>query len=310
MNIKDILKKIVSNKEARLNLVKLLTSHVSDEAMVKFLWHINYGKEKLNLENPQTFNEKLQWYKLYYHDNLMTQCSDKYLVRDYVKKCGLSHILTPIYSVYEKVEDISFETLPDECFIKCTHNSNGNILWRKNESLNDVIFIKKKLNRMLKNNAYYSSREWSYKNIKPRIICEKLLKSDDSNGLVDYNFFCFDGKPKLVMYNIGLSDEKGEHSIGKRAVLDMNFDPINITTSMNPLDSKFIKKPNNFSDMIKYAQVLSKPFPHVRVDFFYVNGEIRFGELTFYSAGGYVKLEPKKWQYIIGDWMKLPQRKM
>lgn len=306
MSIKELLKKIISNKETRHKLSEMLTKKVSDEFMIKMLYRITLG-EKLDLNNPIKFNEKLQWYKLFYRNDLMTRCSDKYLVREYVKQKGLANILTPLYEVYDKAEDINFNELPEECFIKCTHNSNGNILWKK-ENLKDVEKIKKKLNGMLSNNAFYSSREWAYKNIQPRIICEELLKTNKSEGLIDYNFFCFNGHPKLVMYNVGLSDGNGEHTVGQRAVFDENFNPLDIKTSMNPLDTKTIEKPHNFEEMLIYAKQLSEPFPFVRVDFFYVDGVIRFGELTFYSAGGYGKYEPQEWQYKLGEWMDLPPK--
>lgn len=305
MRIKDSLKKLIPDKEVRHSLSRVLTKHISDELMLKILYRITLG-EKLNFSIPTTFNEKLQWYKLYYRDDLMTLCSDKYLVRNYVEKKGLSHILTPLYGVYNNADEINFDELPNECFIKCNHNSNGNILWRKDKQMN-VYKIRKKLNKMLSNNAFYSSREWSYKNIKPRIICEELLKTKDPNGLVDFNFFCFNGQPKLVMYNIGLSNDAGEHAIGHRAVFDENFNPLDIKTSMKPLDVEKIKKPKNYEEMLNYAKILSEPFPFVRVDFFYVDGVIRFGELTFYSAGGYGKFEPQKWQYILGEMLELPQ---
>lgn len=304
INIKSLVKTILPNKEIRLKINQLLTKKISDEKMLKFLYYLSVG-EKLDLENPKKLNEKIQWYKLYYRDDLMTICSDKYLVRDYVKDVGLEHILTPIYGVYEDPNLIEFEKLPDECYIKCTHNSNGNYLWKKSDDIDQDKIIRK-FSKMMKNNAYYSSREWGYKNIEPRIICEEYLKPKNNSSLVDFNFFCFNGVPRLVMYNVGLSNEKGEHTLGKRAVLDPEFNPLNVKTSMGELDFNSITKPSNYDQMLEYAKVLSKPFPFVRVDFFYFNEEIRFGELTFYSGGGYGKYTPDEWQYIIGDWFELP----
>lgn len=306
MSIKENLKKVVPNKEIRLKLNRALTKNISDETMIKFLYRISTG-EKLNLDNPVTFNEKIQWYKLNYRDPLMTKCSDKFLVREFVKEKGLGNILTPLYGVYESVDEINFKKIPSECFIKCTHNSNGNVLWRKSK-LDDVREIKKRIEKMMNNNAFYSSREWAYKDIKPRVICEELLESNNKQGLVDFNFFCFNGEPKFLMYNIGLSDENGEHAIGKRAVLDMNFKELDMKTSLEKLDMKDVKKPDNFEEMVDYAKILSAPFPFVRVDFFHVNNEIRFGELTFYTGGGVGIYEPRKWQEQLGEWMELPPK--
>lgn len=303
-NIKQLMKRIISNKELRLKVNRILTQNISEEKVIKFLYYISMG-EKLNLKNPQKFNEKIQWYKLNYREKLMVQCSDKYLVRHYVKDVGLEHILTPLYAVFEEASLIEFKNLPDEFYMKCTHNSNGNFLYKKKLNPNEFE-VKKKFSRMMKNNAYFSSREWAYKDIKPRIICEEYLKPNEGSSLVDFNFFCFNGEPKLIMYNLGLSNDKGEHTVGKRAVLDQDFNVLDVETSMDRLDINLINKPNNFDEMLEYAKILSKPFPFVRVDFFYINNQIRFGELTFYSAGGYGKYSPDKWQYKLGEWFELP----
>jgi len=307
MFIKTILKYFIFDKEIRLMLSELLTKKINDKFMIVFLYYLATSK-LLKLNNPKTYNEKIQWYKLYYRDPLMVECADKYLVRSYVEKCGLGKILTPIYNCYDDTKKIKFELLPDECFLKCNHNSNGNILWQKNKKM-DIDKIKKRLARMLKTNAFYSSREWAYKDVKPVIICEEYLKTHSKEGLVDYNFFCFNGEPKLVLFNVGLCDENGNHSVGERLAMDLKCNLLDIETALPKYKGKFVV-PNNFSDMVEYSKILSKPFPHVRVDFFYVDGSIKFGEMTFYSAGGFGKFRPEKWEKQLGDWFVLPNKRI
>lgn len=307
MNINEKLKKIVPSMELRHKIVHLLTAKISDEKMLKFLYRLNTGK-KLNLQNPKKFNEKIQWYKLNYRDDLMTLCSDKYAVRQYVEERGLGHIITPLYGVYEDARDIDFDELPDEFFLKLNHYSNGNILWRKTNNLNKDKVIKK-LNRLLNINTYYLKREWAYKNIRPRIIAEELLVPEGSEPLVDFNFFCFNGEPQFFMYNTGLSDDTGRHSIGKRAVYDMELNRLKINTSMEDLRENEVHIPIDFKKMVEYSKILSEPFPMVRVDFFYINNEIRFGELTFYTGSGFTEYKPIEWEYKLGDLFQLPNKK-
>lgn len=302
----EIIKKILQNKETRLWVCQKFTSGLSDKFVVELFYKLATGK-KLPLDDPKTLNEKIQWYKLYYHNPLMIKCADKYTVRDYVRKRGLSCILNTNYGVYENAKEIDFQNLPERCFIKCTHNSNGNYAWdRKKE--NNISELTNYFNKMLKLNAFYTSREWCYKNIKPRIIVEKYIETEEGQDLIDINIFCFNGEPKLVLWNVGLSDKEGKHAIGKRAVFDESFNELRIETAMPSLPYGSIKKPDVFDKLIEYAKKLSKPFPFVRVDFFYTGKEIFFGELTFYSAGGYGKYAPDKWNYIIGDWFVLPEK--
>lgn len=265
-------------------------------------------KEILHLKNPITYNEKLQWYKLNYHDPLMTKCADKVAVREYVKECGLESILKEQYAVFDNPFDILDYDLPDNCFLKCNHNSAGNIHYIKEWHL-DKREIVKKLNKMLSVNQYRLSGEWAYKNIQPQIICEEYLAASNNRSFIDYNFFCFNGEPKLVMYNLDLCEPSGEHGKGKRVVLDTEFNCLDVKTAVDELPFDEVNKPDNFDLMIEYAKILSKPFPHVRVDFFHVDGKIYFGELTFYSGSGYGVFLPKEWNRVIGDWFILPQNK-
>lgn len=307
MSIKEALKRLIKNKETRAKLMQSFTKFVPDKPMLMLLYYISTGK-RLNLQNPVTLNEKIQWYKLNYRDPLMTRCADKHEVRNYVRDCGLDFLLSELIEVYNNADEILFDQLPEKCYIKCNHNSNGNILWDSTKEP-DTEAIRKHLNRMLKNNAFYSSREWCYKDIQPRIIVEELLENRVSDeGLIDINIFCFHGEPKMVLYNVGLVDSTGGHAIGRRAVFDENFNELRVETAMESLPFGSVEKPTQFDNIIQYAKILSKPFPFVRVDFFYTIDSVYFGELTFYSAGGYGKYSPDEWNYTMGDWFELPEK--
>lgn len=262
----------------------------------------------LDLNNPRTFNEKVQWYKLYYRDPQMTYCADKYLAKEYVEKCDLNDLITPIIGVWDRAEDIEFEMLPDECFIKCNHNSNGAIHWRR-EMICDKSRIISKLDALLKKNGYHANREWAYKNIRPVIFAEEMIESREDEPLIDWNVFCFNGKPRLILYNIGLVNSKGEHSDSAyRASLDTQFNYLNIETALKTIPEEEIEKPAFWEEMLEYACILSKPFPQVRVDFFSTGKTLRFGELTFYSSGGYAEWKPEKWGAQMGEWFILPKK--
>lgn len=262
----------------------------------------------LDLNNPRTFNEKIQWYKLYYRKPLMTHCADKYLVKNYVKECGLNDIVTPVIGVWNRPEDIKFEELPNECFIKCNHNSNGALHWRR-EMLNEKKTIIDKLNFLLKKSGYKANREWAYKDIKPLVFAEEMIKTGEHDTLKDWNVFCFNGKPHLVLYNVGLVNSKGEHSdIANRAAFDTHFNYLDIQTAMEMIPEGEVTKPDFWDKMLEYASILSKPFPEVRVDFFSTEDTLRFGELTFYSSGGYSEWKPEKWGLQMGEWFALPEK--
>lgn len=293
---------MVPDKEKRHKLIIRTTSWMSDEKYLKLLYR-SICKKKLPLDSPVTFNEKLQWYKLNYKDPLMTICADKYEVRKYVSNTGYSNLLVPLINVYDSAEDINFDTLPPKCVFKCTHNSSGNMKWDVNKQ-NDIKKIRKTFREMLSINAFWLAREWAYKDIKARIICEKLIEAE--TPIIDIKFLCFYGEPYFIYYDIGMNDEEGKHAIGRRAVLNKDFSALDIKTSMHKLDRSEVVKPNNYNELLVAVRKLAKPFPHVRVDFFCADGVIYFSELTFYSGGGFSKFEPDSWDKTIGDCFKLP----
>ena len=273
----------------------LTNNIVSDKQFVKIKHKIRLG-ETLNLTNPRTFNEKLQWLKIYFHDEVLTECADKLLARNFVSKRIGNHLLNPLYAIYEDVDEIKVSELPGEFVLKVTHGCGQNIICKdKNEV--DWAFAFKALKIYMKSNHYYHGKEWAYKNIKPRIICEKLIKGI-GNSPNDYKVFCFNGKPELVQVDV---DRFSNH---KRSLFDLNWNVIDVNYTYPRCD--FVKRPKSLRDMLEYAKKLSLGFPFVRVDFYYENGQILFGEMTFYPDSGYNKFIPKNFDEYLGTLLELP----
>lgn len=261
---------------------------MNDQKYAKVMYKKKTGLE-LNLSNPYTFDEKLWWIKYYYHNPLMTMCADKYWVRDYIRLCGYENILNTLYGVYKNAKDIDFDSLPDNpVFFKTTHGCGVNAIYDKNKPFDKKSFIKK-FNKALKKNYYDVHREWQYKNIEPQIICEKMLPCK-LEELVDYKFMCCNGKAINMYANLYTCSANGEHSDDlAQNIYDLNFHHNKdlYFNNANSFDPKLVKKPNNFDEMIKISEKLSKPFPHARIDLYNINGKIYFGEITFDKDAGY-----------------------
>ncbi len=269
---------------------------VRDEELIKKYYFDTFGRYP-DLENPQTFNEKMQWLKLNYRKPIMSQCADKYKVRDYLIKKGYSEILNEIIGVYDEVDEIDLEKLPDMFVLKATHGS-GWILIVKDKTTIDWIAWKLVMKSWLKQNFYYYGREWAYKDIKPRIVCEKFL--EDSKGeLLDYKFHCFNGEPKFIQV------DKDRFISHKRNLYDLNWELLDMKLIYDNSE-KNIDKPKQLIEMIKMSRELSKDFPYLRVDFYEVDGKIYFGELTFYSESGVGKfLGTSDDDYSVGELLEL-----
>lgn len=297
-------KKIIKSRETRLRILRTL-DFIPDKTMIKMQYFIKTGR-RLNLKNPQRYTEKLQWYKLYYRDPLMQQCADKYDVREYVRSKGLGYILNECYGVYERVEDIDFDSLPDQFVLKDTLGGGGNsIIICKDKATFDFENAKKQMQKWLSidSNKKHEGREWVYQGKKHRIIIEKYIESNPSEGgLVDYKFFCFNGKPKYL-YVIA---DRILGQIAGLGIFDVNFELLSvIRTDERPLERN-IEKPKNFDEMIDIVKIISKDFPHVRVDLYNQDGNIIFGENTFFDGSGYHKYEPDEFDYELGSYFKLP----
>ena len=268
---------------------------------VHFLYEYHTGK-KLNLENPEEFNEKIQWYKVYYQPKILNQLVDKYAVRSYVAEKIGTQYLNELYGVYNSPEEVPFEELPDQFVIKATHASSYNLIVNDKSKLNRAK-AKKTFSKWLKKNQYYRiGQEWAYKDVMPRLIAEKLLKEEGKTSLMDYKFYCFDGHVKFVDVHI---DREENH---KKACFDNSFKQLPfVKGKMDQKITSDIKKPNNYEEMIRLSEILSAKFPFVRVDFYSVNGRTIFGEMTFYPGDGRKDFSPDKYNKIIGDYFKLPK---
>ena len=254
------------------------------------------GRE-LNLKNPILYNEKLQWLKLYDRNPKYSMLVDKYEVKKYIGEVvGEEHII-PTYGVWERFEDIDFNSLPNQFVLKCTHDSGGIVICKDKCSF-DLNKVKPQFEKLLKTNYYYRGREWPYKAVKPRIIAEKYMIEDQSGWLTDYKFFCFNGQPKIVY----VSKDKAENPTTD--FFDSDFKPIKMRMR-DPNSVDLPKKPDRYEEMLEMAKMLSKGMPHVRVDFYYINGVVYVGELTFYHCGGMAPIHPEEWAKKMGEWIDL-----
>lgn len=269
-----------------------------DEIYVRVEYFIVFGK-RLRLKNPQTYSEKLQWLKLHEGDPIYTRMVDKAEAKKYVTEIIGEEYIIPTYGVWNHFDEIDFDKLPDQFVLKTTHDSGGVIICKDKKTL-DKNATKVKLEKSLKNDYYYTSKEWPYKNVVPRIIAEKYME-DESGELCDYKLFCFDGKMKALFI---ATDRFTSGEETKFDFFDENFNHLPFTNG-HPNATKPIKKPESFQQMKDLAEKLSQKIPHVRVDFYCTNGKIYFGELTFFHWGGFKRFEPEEWDFKFGEWFKL-----
>jgi hypothetical protein len=294
-------KKIIPSQDLRLKILGL-TEFIPDKPMIKLQYRIKTGR-KLNLKNPKRFTEKLQWYKLYYREPLMTQCADKYGVREYVISKGCEDILVPLYGVYDRVEDLDFEKLPNKFVLKTTNGSRTNLLCEDKTKLN-LIDTKEILRNWLIKRTSKAGREWPYYNIKNRIICEQFLDNDINNDLIDYKFVCFNGKVECVFVN----SERRSDDVMRFGIYSKGFEHLPYTRKGLRNTDDTINKPINYEKMIEIAETLSKDFPHVRVDLYNIDGKIYFGEMTFFHGSGYIDFEPDEFDFILGEQFMIPKK--
>ncbi|HHY83210.1 MAG TPA: glycosyl transferase [Clostridiales bacterium] len=261
-------------------------------------WYKKKTGKTLDLDHPRTFNEKMQWLKLYDSTPLKTRLADKYLVRDWIKEKIGEQYLIPLLGVWNRFEDIDFDTLPNRFVLKATHGCKMNIIVRDKDKL-DKKEAARKFHKWLNTNyAYHLGFELMYKDIKPRIIAEEYLEND--GDLYDYKVWCFHGKAKYIMF---LSER--EHGLKMNFYdIDWNLQPFRYNY---PGTEKTIEKPNNLNEMIRLAEICAKDFIHVRVDFYRLNdGSIKFGEMTFSSLSGICRWQPEEQDLILGSLIKLP----
>ncbi len=302
MNLKRLIIAITNPKKiVQYFETKGIFNRLSDKKYLKLMYRLQMGK-KLDLDNPKTFNEKLQWLKLYDRNPEYTKLVDKYEVKRIVAdKIGAEYII-PTLGVWDKFDDIDFDKLPNQFVLKCTHDSGGLVIC-KDKSKFDIKSAKKKINRSLRSNYYYHGREWPYKNVEPRIIAEEFLSDDDNveSGLTDYKFFCFDGLAYSVMICIdrNTGDPKYYFFDKSRKLLRLN------KRSKLVSDDFHVNFPDCIDKMFDLAEKLSKGFPHVRVDLFSSKNKPYFGELTFFSESGMDNNLLPEAEKIFGDLINL-----
>lgn len=283
-----------------------LLNWMPDKWFLKWLYYFTMGK-KLNIEAPVTFNEKLQWLKLYDRNPLYTKMVDKYEAKQFVAGIiGEEHII-PTLGIWERFEDIDFDALPNQFVLKCTHDSGGLVVCRDKSKLN-ILEAKKKIEKSLNNNYYFWGREWPYKHVKPRIIAEKYLeqktahaKESSRNSLVDYKFYCFNGEPLFLYISEGLDD----HKTAKLSFLNLDWSFAAFQRSDFEEFFELPPKPLSFDRMVSIAGILSKNIPFVRVDLYEIDKQVLFSELTFSPCSGLTQFEPVEWDKKLGDYIEL-----
>lgn len=274
---------------------------VDDEIFVRALFQSSLGYE-LNLANPKTMCEKIQWLKLYNRNPEYIRMVDKYEVKKYIKeKIGEEYII-PLYGVWDSFEEIEFDKLPNQFVLKCTHDS-GTFVVVKDKSSLDMENAKVILEKGLRKNYFYENREWPYKNVQPRIIAEKYIDSLGKPESIEYKISCFDGKVGFLTICGGIAHAEYEKRTNDH--YDVNFNHMPWWT--NYKNAKIPpEKPKQWDKLIELSEILSKDIPYVRVDFYVIDGEIFFGEFTFFTWSGIMKFNPPEWDNILGNYIKLP----
>jgi len=273
----------------------------SDEKFLKRKFKSVFGYE-LDLQNPRTFSEKLQWLKLHDRNPLYVTLVDKYAVKKWVAdKIGKQYII-PTLGVWNSFDEIDFGKLPDQFVLKTTHNSGGVVICKDKATL-DFKRAKAKLMHSLRHNYYYPGREWPYKEVLPRIIAEKYMIDSQTNGLRDYKFFCFNGQPRLCMVATDRFTESGLRT----TYYDLDWNKM-------PFMRKYLNAPRpiacpvTYKEMLALAEKLAKNIPFVRFDFYEIDQKVYFGEMTFFPASGLERFTPSEWDKTLGDWIELTNK--
>lgn len=289
-------KKIIPNQRIRFFILKVL-SFIPDYIMLSLQYYIKMGR-KCNFKKPIFWTEKLQLYKMYYRNPVLGICVDKYEVRHYIEQKGLKENLVKLYGVYHNANDINFNTLPNQFVLKTSDGGGGNnIIIVKDKSSLAIDSLRQQLNSWINIKDINAGREWAYTQIKKsQILIEELLINPTSPdaGIEDFKILCFHGSPKYIIV------DKDRYIDHKRNFYDVNWIKVDVTTDHSQFDTPY-PRPKNFDNMLEIAKLLSKDFPFVRVDLYNIDGNIYFGELTFYPWSGYVKFSPINFDAHLGS---------
>lgn len=279
-------------------LVNQVCRFIPDRLWLRIKYLCRMGKNP-DLKNPKTFNEKIQWLKLHNRKPEFSVMVDKYEVKKLIEKQTGAEYLIPTLGVWDKFEDIDFETLPNQFVLKCTHDSGGLVICKDKSKL-DFEKAKDKINQSLKNNYFWHGREWPYKNVKPRIIAEQYMVDESGVELKDYKIFNFNGQPRLIQVDF---NRFVKHT---KNIYDTEWNYLNVAINYPTDPTVDIKKPECLDKMLKMAKELSVGLPFLRTDFYVINGQIYFGELTFSPGSGFMKITPESFDLEMGSWIRLP----
>ncbi len=283
-----------------MNMKSILTEGIPDSVYI-WIQYVHHFHRFPNLNNPKTFNEKLQWLKLHDHNPTYTTMVDKVKVKEYVaSRIGEEYII-PTLGIWERAEDVDFDSLPEQFVIKCNHDSHGVIVCKDKSKLN-VENTRYSLGKRLNNNGYSYGREWPYKNVERRILAEQFIK-DESGELIDYKIHCFNGEPKFVL----ICQDRFSKTGLKEDFYDLSWKIIDVKRP-NIEHGTPISKPAAIDRMLTLSRILSKDVPFLRVDFYYTQGKILFGELTLFPASGFQRFVPESYDRLFGDWIRLPKK--
>ncbi|MGN0981832.1 MAG: ATP-grasp fold amidoligase family protein [Candidatus Limivicinus sp.] len=320
--------RFISDKNFRFHYLaaKGFFNFLPDAVFIRRKYFLAYGKP-LNLDKPTGFNEKLQWLKLNDRKPLYAQLADKYSVREYIaERVGEEYLVPLVGGPWSSAGQIDIASLPDQFVLKCTHDS-GSVIVCSDKSNFDMKSAQERLEKRLQRNYYYGDREWQYKNIHPQIIAEEFLSCPSNTsaaplpdvpldpqqlqgsvGLLDYRFLCFEGQVRALILDIGVIDSSGKATASfYRNIYDRDFQllPVRLSHANYP---QAIAKPKNYQAMVQLAEQLSRGFPHLRVDMYNLDGEIKIGELTLHHGSGMSNFfDPPEWDEIFGSWLTLPK---
>lgn len=283
------------------NLVKKAT-HLLPDALYIRLAYFRRLRKLPDLRHPRTFNEKLQWLKLHDRNPLYTRLVDKYEVRGHIAETiGEEHLIPLLGGPWDSPEEIDFDQLPDQFVLKCTHNSGGLIICRDKSRL-DQAAARARLRASLQENYFLMSREWPYKNVRPRLIAEKYMEEPGSSSLTDYKVFCFGGVPKIILTVTGGHEDESQTL---RRMYDTDWNLLPIALHGKPLVTEAQPRPAQLEEILSLARTLSAGMRHVRADFYVIDGRVYFGELTFFHMSGLARIEPAEWNERMGSWIEL-----
>lgn len=301
MNTEKIVRRLEKPSTLKWDLLRLISPLLSDKQYMKSRFKIKTGKV-LDLDHPKTYNEKLQWIMLYDRRPLYTLMVDKFAVKEFIAGIIGKDYLVPTIASWDSVDEIDFNSLPNQFVLKA-NNGVGGLVICSNKSKLDIVRAKKRLDKALHMDLYKLTREWPYKNVPPKLFAEAYLGSN----LQDYRVYCFNGEPKMIYSYTNQSREDGNKpDLPYCDIFDCEWNPMPFHQKALPKGN--VPKPHGLDVMLDCSRRISKGIPHLRVDFYEVNGKVYIGELTLFAGAGMSKFYPEEWDGILGSWIVLPEK--